>query len=241
MPKAFFLVFMMLIISCKQKETGNQRVVKTKTVKHKALISKVMPVPKVVDTILDITRDVVDGQHFTIQRTMQVGLYVFNSKNDTIFRDSSYISNAKFKDFNNDGYKDIWIVHSENVPGIRGLLLYNKASKTYQEVIGFEAFPAPEAIANTKYYYSYHRSGCADMNWTSDLFYIDNYKPVKIGTIEGYECADTDIKDGVYIYKKRGKKETEIRRLSINIINNYEENKWGFIQSYWHKNYKLFL
>lgn len=241
MPKSLFFFFIVLIFACKQNETGAQKFVKSATIKKRALLTTTLPAPKVIDTVWEVTKGIVDGRKFTIQRSQEIGLCVFDSKNDTVFVDSSYNSGAKFKDFNNDGYPDIWITHSENVPGVRGLLLYDKVSKTFKEVVGFDAFPAPENISGTKYYYSYYRSGCADMNWTSDLFYIDNYKPVKIATIDGYECADNSIKDGVYIYKKRSEKETLIRRLPITTINKYKEYKWGFIKSYWYKNHNLFI
>jgi hypothetical protein len=243
MPKAFFLVFLMVIIACKQKEVGVQNVVKPKAIKQNTL-NKAKPSPISIDTILGITEGFVNKQHFSIQRTMQGKLYVFNAQMDTVFHnlgsDYDYVSDAKFEDFNKDGYKDIIISYPQNVPGIEGLLLYNKAAKTFKKVVGFEGFPAPEAIPGTRYYYSYHHSGCADMDWTSDLFYIDSYKPVKIATIEGYDCADSGIKDGLYIYKKSGEKKTLLSRLSIKTINNYKDHKWGFIKAYWYKNYKLF-
>gem|GEM_PF-5245252 len=34
--------------------------------------------------------------------------------------------------------------------------------------------PPPQRINGTHYFYSYHKSGCADMDWDSDLFYIHN-------------------------------------------------------------------
>ncbi|MFD0765360.1 hypothetical protein ACFQZI_10895 [Mucilaginibacter lutimaris] len=240
MPKSLFCFFIVLIFACKQKDTSAKKGIKSTRIYKKELLVKAQLTPKVIDTIWDVTKGIVDGRKFTLQRSQEIGLCVFDSKNDTVFVDSSYNSGAKFIDFNKDGYQDIWITRSENVPGVRGLLLYDKAVKTFKEVVGFDAFPAPEPIPGTKYYYSYHRSGCADMNWSSDLFYIDNFKPVKIGTINGYECGDDGIKDGVYIYKKRGENETLIRRLPIKTIDNYKEYKWGFIKSYWYRNYKLF-
>jgi hypothetical protein len=104
-----------------------------------------------------------------------------------------------------------------------------------------DTIPASEAIPHTKYYYSYMHQGCADMNWKSDLFYIDNFKAVKIGTIAGYECADSGIKDGIYINKERQGKKVKVAQLPIKIIYRYKEEKWTFIKAYWYKNYKAFL
>lgn len=79
------------------------------------------------------------------------------------------------------------------------------------------------------------------MDWDSDLFYIENYKTVKIGNISGNEYGDTHVKDGIYIHKMQGEKQTEIAKLPISIIKRYKDYKWGFIKQYWHKNYKKFL
>lgn len=99
-------------------------------------------------------------------------------------------------------------------------------------------FPWAEKIGNTQYYYSYHRSGCADMNWDS---YINNYKKVKIGNISGQECDGTGTKNGPYINKIMGEKRKELAKLPIHTIKQYKEYKWGFIKLYWYKNYKEVL
>lgn len=241
MPKVFFLFFVILIAACKHRETTGKEILKTDRIKHNTVINKKGYEQISIDTILEITNGFVDNQRFTVQRTMQGNLFVFNAKKDTIFKDSTYSNKVIFDDFNKDGYKDIRIMYMTNVPGIEDLLLYDKEEKTFKKVIGFDEFPATSKMANTNYYYSYHRSGCADMNWTSDLFYIDDYKPIKIGTIRGYECADSGIKDGIYIYKIAAGKQIKVKQLKINIINNYKGYKWGFIKNYWYKNYKLFL
>ncbi|MGY4537211.1 hypothetical protein ACVW0P_001627 [Mucilaginibacter sp. UYNi724] len=244
MPKTFFLLLLVVLFSCKQNYKKDKIVVTIKQFKHSKAISKKDPEPTPVDTVLETTNSFVDHQNFSVQRTIQGRSLVFNAKKDTIFNELGseydYASSVKFKDFNTDGYKDIIITYPQNTPGIIGLLLYNKTNKTYKKVSGFDAFPAPEMIPNTKYYYSYHHSGCADMDWTSDLFCIENYKAVKLGTINGNECGDSGIKDGIYIYKIVGGKEIKIKQLSIKTIYSYKEYKWGFIKSYWYKNYRLF-
>ena len=102
-----------------------------------------------------------------------------------------------------------------NVPDIQNLLIYSPKSKSFKEVRNFDSFPYPQKIANSGYYYSYHRNGCADMNWVSDLFHIDNYDCVKIGSIKGYECGDSGIKDGIYISKTSGKQNNLIKELQL--------------------------
>ena len=80
------------------------------------------------------------------------------------------------------------------------------------------------------------------MNWDSDLFYIDNFKAIRIGNIAGRQCDNRDgEKDAVYIHKVYGDKEKLFKTLPIDTIGKYKDFKWGFIKEYWTKNYKLFL
>ncbi|MET3980547.1 hypothetical protein ABIB62_003148 [Mucilaginibacter sp. UYP25] len=240
MAKVLILLFIIAVISCKQNPADNKIAWKTKTSRHSKVVSKRKLETKGPDTILSITKGFVDGRHFDVERTIQGNVFVVNGKKDTIFRDSNFTRGIIFQDFDRDGYKDIKLEYTTNVPGIEDLLLYDKTEKKFKKVIGFDDFPSSLKINGTKYYYSYHRNGCADMNWTSDLFCIENYKAVKLGTINGNECGDSGIKDGIYIYKIVGGKEIEIKQLSIKTIYSYKDYKWGFIKSYWYKNYRLF-
>ena len=147
----------------------------------------------------------------------------------------------KFKDFNKDGYKDIYLDKGGNTPEWFDLFLYEPKTRSFRQIKGFEHFPAPENIGGTKFYYSYHKSGCADMNWDSDLFYIKNYTAIKIGNISGRECQDNGIKDGLYISKLSGEKKLPYKTLPIDTVHKFKDEKWGFIKKYWTENYKLFL
>ena len=122
------------------------------------------------------------------------------------------------------------------------LFLYVPSLIGFREIKDFRNFPEPEQIKGTKYYYSYHKSGCADMNWDSDLFYIKSFRTIRIGNIAGRQCGNRDgIKDAVYIHKVSGKKEKWIKTLPIDTIWKYKDLKWGFIKEYWTKSYGLFL
>ncbi len=241
MHKPFVFLFFVLVIACKQKEKRPLHASLKKVSASDPVSSKVKLPPIKPDTILQIVKGYVDGQRFKVVCTSACSTYVLNAKNDTIYKEPEYAANIYFKDFNNDGYKDIVIGYMDNTPGVEELLLYVKADRTYKQVVDFSNFPASEIIRHTKYYYSYEHQGCADMNWKSDLFYIENFKVVKIGTIDGRECGDSGIKDGIYINKeKKGKKE-KVTELPIKIIHRYNYGKWTFIKSYWYKNYKAFL
>ena len=168
--------------------------------------------------------------------------YLLNSKGDTLIKKSDYYFDAEFKDFNKDGHQDIILHYSSNAPMVLDLFLYMPATRKFREVKDFREFPAPEQIKGTKFLYSYHKSGCADMNWDSDLFFIENFKAIRIGNIAGRQCDNRDdVKDAVYIHKVRSDKEKLFKTLPIDTIWKYKNFKWGFIQEYWTKNYKAFL
>lgn len=232
-----FLLTLMLFSSCKQKNDDHQ----SKSAHKEVMPEKGKSAATKPDTILNSSTGYVDGRRFMMVCNSGYHLFLLDNKGDTCYQDSVYSPHQKFVDFNGDGYKDILIEYMTNVPGITDVLLYDKAKRTYKKVIDLQNFPSAERIGNSGYYYSYHRSGCADMNWDSDLFYIEGYKAVKIGNISGNECGDTGVKDGIYISKIQGEKQTEFVRLPINTIKRYKDYKWGFIKQYWHRNYKRFL
>jgi len=129
------------------------------------------------------------------------GFFLLNSKLDTVLKHGGDYFDFIFRDFNKDGFKDIFLDHGGNTPDRYSLLVYLPSSKRFKEIKDFEHFPAPEHINGTNYYYSYHKSGCADMNWDSDLFYINNFTAIRIGNISGRECNNSGIKDAIYIQK----------------------------------------
>ena len=103
----------------------------------------------------------------------------------------------------------------------------------------FKAFPDPKPIQGTKYYYSYHKNGCADMDWVSGLFYINNIKAERIGMIDGEGCGPDEVKTAIYIYKVKKNKKTLFKVYPKNTIEKYKEYKWGFMRQFWPEKYKL--
>jgi hypothetical protein len=160
---------------------------------------------------------------------------------DTIFKQEDLFPDFEFIDFNNDHFKDIKIRNGGNTPSVYTMLLYNKKKKTFTLLEDLREFPEPNLIKNTNYYYSYHKSGCADMNWDSDLFYIENFKTIKIGNISANECNEKDEEFGITISKVKNDNYTFYKKLPIGIIHKYDDYKWGFIKEYWTKNYNKFL
>ena len=183
---------------------------------------------------------IIKGDKYTIELRNEAGdistIYIL--RNDTIILVKIDYSPAdsKFIDFNGDGYKDILFVHyPTQTPDICDLYLFNEKKKNFAEVADFDNFPEPKIITKG-HYYSYHHSGCADMDWDSDLFCIKHMKAIKLANIHGIGC-DNESRKGVYIYDERklASKLVEYRK-----FDEMRSDKWKFIQSYWRKNYKKF-
>jgi hypothetical protein len=164
---------------------------------------------------------------------------LLNSHGDTVlYPGGDYYMSYAFRDFNQDGNKDVLLEVSDNTPGRYELFLYSPKRHKFKEVKGFYDFATPVPIKGTRFYYSYNRAGCADNTWESYLFYIENYKPVKLGYINGEGCGN---KDEIYIYRQRGNKKALIKTLPLKTIEEYKEYKWGFFKSYWTKYYRQFI
>ena len=191
-------------------------------------------------TILSLDTARIQGQLYTVIFRTDEFLYIQDSNNRIVFKSKDYYRDFEFIDFNSDGNKDLMINYMSNVPAIKDLIVFDSKTKSFKAIESFSNYPDPKPLNGTRYYYSYHRSGCADMNWDSDLFFIENYKTIKIGNISGRECDDRDEKDGIYIYKVQVDNKKLIKMLPIVTIGKYKDYKWGFILDYWTKNYKIF-
>src|SRR5207253_1429170 len=105
--------------------------------------------------------------------------------NDTI---DNYFWDIEFPDFNGDGNLDIMLVYGGNNFSYF-LYLFDSVTNNFKGVEHFGYFPhAIQLKTDPKYYYSYHRAGCADMNWVSDLFKIESFKAIQLGHIHGQGC-----------------------------------------------------
>ena len=190
-------------------------------------------------TSYSVKTDTIKGKKY-IGFLSQSGFYLLDIQNKTVvFQRGDYFT-WELKDFDRDGNKDIFLDKGGNTPERYDLLVFVSANY-YRKIDGFDLFPAPIQIKGTKYFYSYHKSGCADMNWDSDLFYIQGFRAIRIGNISGRACENSGLKDGVYINRVRREKKALVKTLPVGTLAKYKDYKWGFIEDYWTKNYKLFL
>ena len=165
-------------------------------------------------------------------------------KIDTL--DSGGLSYLKFPDFDNDSNKDIMLTYMGN-NFTYYLYLFDKANNDFKFIDGFDRFPSSQQLkTNPKYYYSYHRAGCADFDWVSDLFYIQSYKTIHIGHIYGKGCdADPEVEPQIIEVSKIIDNNSDNEKIFEKLP--YKKNvpmfgdKWNFIKKYWQKNYSKFI
>lgn len=182
------------------------------------------------NNISSIDRAKVNGKSYTAICENQEKVSILNSKNKNIFTKNVDCTFIKFEDFNKDGYKDLTI----NTTTTQNLMMYSPKIKKFQFIEKFFNFPNATYIDKTNRYYSYHRSGCADMLWDSDLFYIEDNKAIQLGNIHGDECGLNTIS----ITKNDKQKDTKV--ISTKILEKYKDGKFGFIDNYWKEHYQEF-
>jgi hypothetical protein len=237
--KKTFLLLLILLISCRQdKDNGNVvENLKYKTVEKNSSTKPKSTYPLLIDTLK------IDSQKFTVVQNdprdyKSMNLSILNSKKDTVYIHDGFATNGfKFEDFDGNGITDIRLLQITNVGGISELIFYDNIHKIFKPVKNFDNFPQPSKIKGTKYWASYHRSGCADLNWGSELFKIENFEAIKLGEIEGLGCED-EKENGIFVYKIKNDLKTRV--YAENRKPGFYNDKWDFIKNYWNRNFKKF-
>lgn len=169
-----------------------------------------------------------------------IALLTANSKLlDTIYYNG--LSGIDFVDFDKDKNTDILVSYIGNNP-TKELYIFDPKNNDFKFIDGYIKYCESTPLkTNKQYYYSYQRAGCADQNWISDIFIIDNFKIIHLGHIYGMSCDDSP--KIIEIYKITDNNEEQrklIEKLPYdkNITTNYD--KWDFIEKYWNLNYTKF-
>ncbi len=143
-----------------------------------------------------------------------------------------------FKDVNGDGYPDLLISYHSNVSGKQDLILYDKHSHKFEQIVNFPEYPMSEEIPGTNFFYSYHTGGCSDADWDSDLFKIENGKIIPVATMAGRGCENSKEKRGIFISKLNGRKQTAFKDYGADELAKYNsQTRFNFISAYWKANY----
>lgn len=154
--------------------------------------------------------------------------------------------NIEFTDFDKDSNPDMMFSYGVN-NYYYILYLFDSNNNLYRQLEGFERFPdAIQLETNSNYYYSYQRAGCADENWVSDLFYIENFKTIHIGHIYGKGCDYDPAESPQEIEISKIQDNNELNEILIeklpylDHIHEFGE-KWEFIRLYWNEHYLKFI
>lgn len=197
---------------------------------------------KLLDTTLVINRKSLSLRTEEINDYQALFLSINGSRIsliDTIYPKG--LSYCKYFDFDQDGYVDIMLAYRGNNTTYF-LHLFDSVNGTFKKVEDFLRYPEALPLKkNNKYYYSYHRAGCADMNWVSDLFKIENYKAIQLGHIYGQSCEGEAPVINVYVVKDNDEsKAVIVEKLPYFINIPSFGDKWDFIRKYWNKNFEKF-
>jgi hypothetical protein len=151
----------------------------------------------------------------------------------------------EFLDFDNDGIKELVFFCIGCKADVLSIFDYDMQNKSFKLIENIDDFPAPKRIKETNYYYSYSPKGCADQNWESKLFTIDNFKAIQIGLIYAQGCSslpDENIETKIEIFSNQNVDNLSlIETLPINITDSYKDGKWDFIRVYWTENFKKII
>ncbi|CAM1359079.1 conserved hypothetical protein [Tenacibaculum litopenaei] len=180
---------------------------------------------------------IINGAVFKVYSRRPGNFTIVNEAQKIIYQRDENPADFKIADVNGDGFPDILLEYFTNVPGVNELLVYDLKTASFKEVTDFANFPAATRIENSDFYYSYHKSGCADSNWDSDLFKIIDYKAIRFGNIRGIGCGVGEA-NGIYINKVDNEKLKQIKFIPREA--GYWDGKWDFIAEYWSKNYTKF-
>lgn len=241
MIKINIILIAFMLISCRQDKRVEKVMDNPKNKTKKTEIKQTQNSKKTYPLLIDTLT--INSQEFIVIQNdprdeRNMNLSILNNKKDTVYTHEGFASNGfEFEDFDNNGILDIRLNQITNVGGISELIFYDNENKIFKAVKEFENFPDPTKIKKTKYWFSYHRSGCADINWGSELFKIENFKAIKIGEIEGLGCED-EKENGIFIYKTKGNSRKKI--YSEKRKPGYYDDKWDFIEKYWNENYRKF-
>lgn len=95
---------------------------------------------------------------------------------DTLYKEG--MLNVELTDLNKDHRPDIMVTYIGNNPTYF-LYLFDPSKNEFKKLEGYDNFPdAIQLKSYPLFYYSYHRAGCADFDWMSDLFKIQNSLPI---------------------------------------------------------------
>lgn len=190
------------------------------------------------DSIVHADSAIVDGQLYSAFYTNKDEFCLLNAKGKTVFQSHGLTENFLFEDFNRDGFKDIKVKQLSVMGDMFDLILYDKNDSSFHRVDGFSDYTNSRRIGNTKYLYSFMSPNWTREDWFSCLYYVENFKTIKIGEIERWAGEDSVKMKGIYIRISKSDRDSLINKLPLAAIP--EDGDYSFISQYWKRNYKKF-
>lgn len=150
------------------------------------------------------------------------------------------ISYIKIIDFDKNGSSDILLDYIGNNPTYY-LYLYDSMNSSFRNIDNYMSFPEGQQLeTNKQLYYSYHRAGCADFSWVSDLFAVRDFKIVHFAHLYAEGCEGEHQNISVYkVIDNNSDSTTLLETLPYSAEQN--DLKGDIIKTYWNENYAKFL
>jgi hypothetical protein len=191
-------------------------------------------------TILHVDTTNILGYHYMALYKNNDVFYLLRD-NDTILKDHLPYNDFKFIKFDSDKYKDLVVSYLTNIGGVEDVYIYDPTDHSFKLIDDLKKYPSSEHLV-LDYYYSYHRAGCADQYWVSDLFQIKDFKTILVGKIYGEGCEPSENKIEIFkITNNDERNKSLVLTLPLDTINKFSNNKWGFIKDFWTKKYPDFI
>ena len=167
--------------------------------------------------------------------------------NETLLFDTleqwNSIAYIELTNFDSDQFPDLMVCYLGNNP-FYILYIFDSNTQKFRKIADYHNFPdSKQLTTEPNFYFSYHRAGCADLNWVSDLFKLENFRIHHLGHIYGQGC-DADIEhepQQIEIFDVTLAGENKLRE-TLNYLPNINEHsdKWEFIKKYWNEYAKKF-
>lgn len=196
-----------------------------------------------IPELMQIDTSELNGEDIILIRVNGNPKGVVTLTGDTIVPYQDYYSQIKFLDINLDGFLDIRLFVLSNTPNQCDNYLYDTIGRSFELIKNCDLDISK--IPSSQFYYSYHRAGCSDDNWVSDLSKVNDYELENYGRIYGNGCESDDSNDirKILIYSvDRNDKHNSIPMFGLKYSDfiNDSVSKWDFIHSYWSEHFEKF-
>jgi len=238
-PIAVLMLFF-LFISCNKSTTKKGE--SQKKIKAKSTVVDLVNRSYNIGTFHKVSGKILGLEYHAFLNENNDDACIINSKNDTLFKDNNLGANPIFIDFDKDGITDV--LFKSNIIDVYDFIKFDPITNQFKKIEGFNEFPEPQKIGNSKYWFSYQSNGCADGCWESNLFFINNFKTIKIGTIlkdAGYDESSKKVFKSLTINKVANNKVILFKSFDHKLIQEWEKNKFKSIKKYWNENYSKFV